>query len=180
MESKSSIWELLSVLKPWFQGNVIYHLNHHEYIFQSKHPAQSPALQGEAWQLEGLLRNSLSTSGWIERGAGAESHQGSYGGQVTECVVMWVCLKMRLPSWDPKCHFKGNNNDFISWREKATSFWDIAMSPHVCSSTNCVLVGWEAPFRWRHACLSELQDFLISEKKAGRYHPVISGGLDYN
>ncbi|CAL1132272.1 unnamed protein product [Cladocopium goreaui] len=78
------------------------------------HPISSHGLEGEAWQLEGLLRNSLSTSGWIERGAGAESHQGSYGGQVTECVVMWVCLKMRLPSWDPKCHFKGKNNDFIS------------------------------------------------------------------
>lgn len=44
-------------------------------------------------------------------------------------------------------------------------------------SVNCLFV-WEAPYRWRHACLTELQEFLSSEKKAGRYHPVISGGLD--
>ncbi|CAL1153433.1 unnamed protein product [Cladocopium goreaui] len=36
----------------------------------------------------------------------------------------------------------------------------------------------KAPYRWRHARLSELTDFLNSEKKAGRYHPLIQEGLD--
>ena len=36
----------------------------------------------------------------------------------------------------------------------------------------------EAPYRWRHAALSKMQAFLVAEKKAGRYHPLLSHGLD--
>lgn len=35
----------------------------------------------------------------------------------------------------------------------------------------------QAPYRWRHACLSKLESFLIEERNAGRYHPLISEGL---
>lgn len=38
--------------------------------------------------------------------------------------------------------------------------------------------GWEAPFQWRHACLSEVKEFLVKEKAEGRYHPLIKEGLD--
>ena len=40
-----------------------------------------------------------------------------------------------------------------------------------------LFVWWEAPYRWRHACLSKLESFLIEERNAGRYHPLISEGL---
>ncbi|CAK9084966.1 unnamed protein product [Durusdinium trenchii] len=36
----------------------------------------------------------------------------------------------------------------------------------------------KAPYKWRHACLSEIRDFLRSERDSGRYHPMISFGLD--
>ena len=36
----------------------------------------------------------------------------------------------------------------------------------------------EAPYSWRHARLSKLRDFLVEERKSGRYHPVLSEGLD--
>ena len=37
---------------------------------------------------------------------------------------------------------------------------------------------WEAPCQWRHASLSGVADFLRAERDAGRFHPVISTGLD--
>ena len=37
---------------------------------------------------------------------------------------------------------------------------------------------WEAPYRWRHACLSKLQAYLVAERAAVRYHPLLSEGLD--
>lgn len=37
---------------------------------------------------------------------------------------------------------------------------------------------WEVPFAWRHAGLSEMRAFLQSERDAGRYHPILSEGLD--
>ena len=42
-----------------------------------------------------------------------------------------------------------------------------------------ICYAWEAPYRWRHACLSQLQDFLRQERDAGRYHPLITEGLDW-
>ncbi|CAL1165989.1 unnamed protein product [Cladocopium goreaui] len=36
----------------------------------------------------------------------------------------------------------------------------------------------EAPYRFRHAALTELRDFLVAEKKAGRFHPLFLGGLE--
>lgn len=36
----------------------------------------------------------------------------------------------------------------------------------------------EAPYQWRHASLSGVADFLRAERDAGRFHPVISIGLD--
>ncbi|CAK9056015.1 unnamed protein product [Durusdinium trenchii] len=47
--------------------------------------------------------------------------------------------------------------------------------PHSRFNEELVSRATKAPYRWRHACLTELQEFLSSEKKAGRYHPVISG-----
>ena len=41
--------------------------------------------------------------------------------------------------------------------------------------------AWEAPYRFRHGALAELRDFLVQEKRAGRFHPRFPGGLDdYN
>ena len=36
----------------------------------------------------------------------------------------------------------------------------------------------EAPYKWRHAGLAELKDFLLAEKRAGRFHPLLSEGLE--
>lgn len=36
----------------------------------------------------------------------------------------------------------------------------------------------EAPYRWRHAGLEELRQFLVNEQRAGRYHPILSEGLE--
>ena len=33
----------------------------------------------------------------------------------------------------------------------------------------------KAPYRFRHAALTELRDFLVAEKKAGRFHPLFLG-----
>lgn len=41
-----------------------------------------------------------------------------------------------------------------------------------------ILIRLEAPFRWRHAGLSSLADFLKGEIQAGRYRPIVTGGLD--
>lgn len=71
----------------------------------------------------------------------------------------------------------------MAWKERPgnlKAFCEILYPPQGGLNEVLVQKATKAPFRWRHACLSELQDFLISEKKAGRYHPVISGGLDYN
>lgn len=35
----------------------------------------------------------------------------------------------------------------------------------------------EAPYRWRHACLAPMREFLIKEVQGGRYHPQLSVGL---
>lgn len=35
----------------------------------------------------------------------------------------------------------------------------------------------EAPYRWRHAALSELKDFLVKERAQGRFHPKCEVGL---
>lgn len=36
----------------------------------------------------------------------------------------------------------------------------------------------EVPYAWRHAGLAEMREFLRSERDAGRYHPILSEGLD--
>eukprot|EP00435_Cladocopium_sp_Y103_P033491 s333_g8.t1 len=36
----------------------------------------------------------------------------------------------------------------------------------------------QAPYGWRHASLGDLEKFLISEAKAGRFTPQFEGGLD--
>lgn len=36
----------------------------------------------------------------------------------------------------------------------------------------------QAPYGWRHASLGDLEKFLTSEAKAGRFKPQFEGGLD--
>ena len=45
-------------------------------------------------------------------------------------------------------------------------------------SLNGLIEPWEVPYRWRHAALSEMRDFLKSERDAGRYHQILTDGLD--
>lgn len=39
--------------------------------------------------------------------------------------------------------------------------------------------AWQGPYRFRHAGLSELAEFLVREQKNGRFHPKFQGGLDW-
>ena len=36
----------------------------------------------------------------------------------------------------------------------------------------------EVPYGWRHAGLAQMRDFLRNERDHGRFHPILSGGLD--
>ena len=50
---------------------------------------------------------------------------------------------------------------------------------HMIGNLHKICLGsWEAPYQWRHASLSGVADFLRAERDAGRFHPVITTGLD--
>ena len=36
----------------------------------------------------------------------------------------------------------------------------------------------QAPYRFRHAALTDIRDFLVSEMREGRFHPLFRDGLD--
>lgn len=67
------------------------------------------------------------------------------------------------------------------WMERADNIkvlQDALYPPQGDSNAKVMAKVPQAPYRWRHACLSQLQAFLRQERDAGRYHPLITEGLN--
>ena len=68
------------------------------------------------------------------------------------------------------------------WGLPQQAFLNMILQPYIETRPNIDYVIpsaklLQAPYRWRHAGLSEVQDFLRQELAAGRFHPESTEGL---
>ena len=112
------------------------------------------------------------------------------------CTACWMAqsLPRRFPSfeWDTMI-IDGDASEFICETKMETNDRTLWIVCHIPCLGKCLIFPssvlfpipgmpcccCKAPYRFRHAALTELRDFLVAEKKAGRFHPLFSGGLEW-
>lgn len=124
-----------------------------------------------------------------------QSHEQPFGLQFENQIQVLACSETNpCPTFWPRknrrtssccrmlCTHLGEDSMKLSWArfprpEEWLGGWFNFISEKPEWIWHDYFVCWEAPYRWRHACLSKLESFLIEERNAGRYHPLISEGL---
>lgn len=187
--SQETLWNLMG---PIFHNLYMWHklpCSHATAYPISKNPVMplhplgpaDPAYsgQGRFGKGEGLERDAVSTSRRAGRCDLEESSPGLVGwlgSQAFGHLPKQICVEYQLICWYT---YLISCSEIILGPTKNSL--RIISSPRVTfdkSFERNFHLWWEAPYRWRHACLSKLQAYLVAERAAGRYHPLLSEGLD--
>ena len=81
------------------------------------------------------------------------------------CVCVYVFFWLHKMLYTDTC-------DVIDVPMSSQGMFGIMFDPS-CGWSSNLNHAWEAPFKWRHAGLSEIHEFLLNEQKLGRYKPIL-------
>lgn len=115
------------------------------------------ALRGALYPPRGGLHDEL-----LQKVPQAAMIQGNWELRV-RCVCVFFWLHKML--YTDTC-------DVIDVPMSSQGMFGIMFDPS-CGWSSNLNHAWEAPFKWRHAGLSEIHEFLLNEQKLGRYKPIL-------